>query len=591
MAEKAEKKQSIQIKTTLLKSTDEIRKVDVWRHKTDIGDACADEGGALVDWGDLWDRRQKQELAGVSQENVLAIDFIIVIPKDFRADPEGTAVFTRDYFSYFFNKENILSALYGVQDGMPFCRLLVYPLDVRQLNPGRWIDSYSHGLKREYREAYLKSLSGFLGVNYDEDIASRANGHTPYLDNFPPVVTRHEDNVEMPYTTISPDSQVQTDLPRDRVRDISNATITAFTNGIHKGEYIKLVGGDQSLSQYLNEAKKYLKDTFPGMSGRDTSLVIRRLSSAAAGYYILDPLIADPAISDIKVTSPFKIRVKVSGQRKTSNLSFLSEADYYRFLEGILARRGLDPDDEIFVFTDKTTSNVATLRFNITMDAINSEYPVLHIRKIPKDKPTIQDLIKLDVLDEKTANYLIWAARNARGLVFTGKGSSGKTTMMNTLLEYTPSDRSGLVIQESEELRSDKPELTFERVTPDYDLKALARNGLLTDIDYFIIGEIKGDEALDFIVAATTGNKAWCSVHGSSTAGGLDRLVDYILKAGRSKYTRPQALSMLKDLQVVVFMKNFKVVEISEIMGYDDVKEQLIFRTVLKRNDLIEKTL
>ena len=113
----------------------------------------------------------------------------------------------------------------------------------------------------------------------------------------------------------------------------------------------------------------------------------------------------------------------------------------------------------------------------------------------------------------------------------------------------------------------------------------------MTDIDYFIIGEIKGDEALDFIVAATTGNKAWCSVHGSSTMGGLDRLADYIMKANKSKYDKAQAMSMLKDLQVVVFMKNFKVAEISEITGYDPATQQLTFRTVLRRDDIIGQTL
>lgn len=587
----ADKKQVIEIRTNLFKSVDDIEAVDIRSSKTEIHDCCIEDGRDLIDWDAVWNKRQKDVLAGVSQENVLAIEFDVVIPPGMCSDSQGFAEFTRDYFAEFFRIENILSVLYGDRGGACFCRMLVFPLDGRQLNPTRWIDSYSHALKREYKEAYLKALSGYLGINYDSDIAAKSNGHSQYLDNFPKVVDRHEDLVEMPYTTITADSQVQTDMPKDRVRAISDDTITAFTNGIHKGSYIKFNGGDITLSQYLAEARSYLDHTYPGMSGRDKSLVLNRLSSAAGGFYVLDPLIDDPNISDIKITSPYRIRVKVNGQRKTSNLAFINADDYYRFLDGLIQRYNLDPDSEVYVFTDKTRSPVAKLRVNITMDRINSKFPTLHIRKVPKKKPTVDDLVKLDVMDEVTANYLVWAARNAKGIVFTGKGSSGKTTMMNALLECTPSDRSGLVIQESEELDSEKPELTFEHITPEYDLKALARNGLLTDIDYFIIGEIKGDEALDFIVAATTGNKAWCSVHGSSTNGGIDRLCDYILKAGNSKYTRPQALSMLKDLQVVVFMKNFKVVEISEIMGYDDVKEQLIFRTILKRQDLIDKTL
>lgn len=582
-----ESKQAIQIKTSRLKTSDDIRKVEAWKQKNAASECCGEPGAPPIDWVSLWDRRHGEEMAGISSENVIALDCIVVVPKSMNPDPESFASFTRDYFAELFGDRNVLSALYGVMGGSVYCRMLIYPLDGHQLNPLRWIDSYSHNLKRDFRDAYLKSLSGFLGVDYESDIASMSNGHSKYLDNFPKVNTRSEDVREMFYTTIPPNSQVQTDLPKDRIKAISDETITAFTNGVSRGAFIKLNTGDITLGQYTAEARNYLKRMHPEMSARDIAIVIQNLSGAAAGFYVLDPLIADPKISDIKITSPDRIRVKVNGQRRTSNLTFIGPEDYFRFLDGIIQRYNLDPDSDIYVFTDKVTSPTSILRLNITMSAINSGYPILHIRKVPKKKPTIEDLIRMDVMDETTANYLLWAARNAKGIVFTGKGSSGKTTMMNTLLDNTPSDASGLVIQESEELYSYKPEMTFEHITPQYDLKALARNGLLTDIDYFIIGEIKGDEALDFIVATTTGNKAWCSVHGSSTAGGLDRLVDYIMKAGNSKYTRPQALSMLQDLQVVVFMKNFKVVEISEITGYDPVKEQLVFRQVLKRNDLI----
>ena len=127
-------------------------------------------------------------------------------------------------------------------------------------------------------------------------------------------------------------------------------------------------------------------------------------------------------------------------------------------------------------------------------------------------------------MDEAVANYLIWAAREAKGIVFTGKGSSGKTTLMNTLLEYTPCNASGLIIQESDELFSSKPEMTVEHITEDYDLKDLAKNGLLTDIDYFIIGEVKGEEAMYFINACDTGNKAWCSVHSPNSEEAINKL-------------------------------------------------------------------
>ena len=129
--------------------------------------------------------------------------------------------------------------------------------------------------------------------------------------------------------------------------------------------------------------------------------------------------------------------------------------------------------------------------------------------------------------------------------------------------------------------------MTFEHIIDGYDLKELAKNGLLTDIDYFIIGEVKGEEAMYFINACDTGNKGWCSVHSPSSEEAINKLADYVMYA--SKYNRREALYMLKELQVVVFMKNFKVAEISEVDGWDEERQMLKFKTVFRRQDLVDQ--
>lgn len=252
-------------------------------------------------------------------------------------------------------------------------------------------------------------------------------------------------------------------------------------------------------------------------------------------------------------------------------------------------RYGLDPDKQIHVFTDTESNENYILRCDLTLEEINAGFPIMHIRKFPKNKYTIEQLIEFGMMDPVVANYMIWAARYAKGIVFTGKGSAGKSTIMNSLLEYTPSNASGLVIQESNELYSDKPEMVFEQITEEYDLKALAKNGLLTDIDYFIIGEVKGEEAMYFINACDTGNKAWCSVHSPSSTEAINKLADYVMYA--SKYSHQEALYMLKELQVIVFMKNFKVAEISEVIGWDEERNNLKYRTVFRRKDLVEQNI
>ncbi len=529
---------------------------------------------------DIWQRRQDFIKAGIGREGVLAIECVCMVTPDCRVDPEAFGTFTREFMRQQVGADNVLSCATWADKNGTFSHCLLYPLNLRQLNPSKWIDQRTGQFKDAIKDSFMHKCADKFGLNFKRKGMAIA-GHTQYLDEMPIVRILRDESEEMYYDNSMPDEHMQTDMPRDQMEDIANELIRAFTTGIERANYIKYSSGDLTAEQYMENAAEWVDRNYSDISKRDKEIIVNRLKNAALGFYVLEPLIDDENISDIKVCSPWRIRVKVNGKRRTSNLKFIDEADYFRFLHGIAMRYGLDLDMQaMHVFTDKYTNRNAILRNNITTGAINSGYPVYHIRKIPKQKRDVAWLIDHEVMDETVANYMIWAARSAKGIVFTGKGSSGKTTMMNALLEYIPANNSALVIQESEELFSDKPEITFQHITPRYDLKELARNGLLTDIDYFIIGEVKGAEAMYFINACDTGNKGWCSVHSPSSTEAIDKLADYVMY--ESKYDKEQALYMLKELQVVVFMKNFKVAEISEITGWDMVEKHLTYKTVYR---------
>ena len=111
-----------------------------------------------------------------------------------------------------------------------------------------------------------------------------------------------------------------------------------------------------------------------------------------------------------------------------------------------------------------------------------------------------------------------------------------------------------------------------------YDLKKLSVNGLLTDNDYFIIGEIKGEEAKYFINSVYTGSRCWASVHGSSTEAALPKIADYAMYD--TKYSKEDLLQMLTSLKVIVFVKNFQITEISEVQGWDPKTSSIIYKRV-----------
>ena len=193
----------------------------------------------------------------------------------------------------------------------------------------------------------------------------------------------------------------------------------------------------------------------------------------------------------------------------------------------------------------------------------------------------------MPIYQQKTKEFLIEEAKTSTGILFTGKGASGKTTLMNAMIEEIPHDKSVMVIQENEELFTvSHPETMFQHIVTSrgegkiqYDLSDLARNGLLVDLDYFIIGEIKGGEALYFLNAAYTGHRCWASVHGVNSTEAMDKLADYIKY--ESDYTKEDALRMLRGIKLVVFMSDFKVREISKVVGWDDEKKNLKYERVM----------
>lgn len=306
-------------------------------------------------------------------------------------------------------------------------------------------------------------------------------------------------------------------------------------------------------------------------------------------YDVLDELIEDDDVSDIKVYDWDHIRVKRLGKRMGCDINFRSERHYIKFIEHVAIKNKVSISDQNAAqnFVDKESSPDAILRFNITTGFINSSgKPVLHIRKIPKHKLTEEKLIELGFFDKKTADYLKKRITEGGGFLFAGKGGSGKTTAINWLIDYVPHDMSGLVIQENEELFSDHPDMAFEHTVQnrgegkiEYNLGDLARNGLLTDIDVFIIGEIKGAEALYLLNAVYTGAKGWASVHGASSTEAMKKLVDYIKY--NSDYSQEEALQMLLHLDTIIFMDNFSVKEIAEVTGYDAEKGNLVYKRVL----------
>ena len=350
----------------------------------------------------------------------------------------------------------------------------------------------------------------------------------------------------------------------------------------------RMYRGQLSRNDFLQLVHQYIVQVLR-VEERYVNLIVEEVSKYIWGYRILSDLIQDPEISDIRILAYDNIRIKKNGKRLNTNLRFDSPKELQFFAEYCATKcaQSLSIVNAVANWTDRNGDPGFILRFNVTTSFVNSvETPYIHIRKIPKTKTTVQQLIAKDFMTPQVAAFLRQRVISEGGMIWCGKGGSGKTTGMNAFLDEIPEDKSCLVIQENEELFSHThPEMMFQHIvlnhgdgTVSYELKDLARNGLLMDLDYFVIGEIKGPEALYFLNASYTGHRCWASLHAMSSQEAMIKLADYAKYEG--DYTREQVLEMFQDLRTIVFMKDFKIQEITEVTGFDPEEGNLIYHTL-----------
>ncbi len=353
--------------------------------------------------------------------------------------------------------------------------------------------------------------------------------------------------------------------------------------------------GHAGVEKFKTDALKSARELFSADDISDINVAVSKLTENLFGYSVLTSAIKDKTVSDIKVHDWNKIVIKRKGKKFLSDISFNSPEEYKRFIESVTTRNKVNISNvnAIRRFTDNDTDGDSILRFTLVTPYLttNENYELI-IRKVPKNFPELEDLSEDDpgMLSPQIANYLKERLRSGSMLI-CGANSSGKTTILNALKEKIPTDKSVLVLQQAEELTTkNHPDMIFLHSVEGngesdtrYDLKDLSIAGLTMDIDYFIIGETKGAEAAYLLNASYTGHICATTIHAYSSQSALDKLVDYAKYT--SDYSKKELMAMLSNFKTVIFMKDYKVEEISEVNGFNEEISKMDYTKVFSRSE------
>lgn len=449
-------------------------------------------------------------------------------------------------------------------------------------------------IKRNYTEEE-KELHLQMVEEQDEKLKT-SSIQKPFLNQLDTYIPRRLEEIdsreELVYNLKAKDMQIKTICDYEHFVSIFQEAMGYITEA-EKNSYYSVLRGQKDEESFMEMLKAYIQRTFVDtlrLQREDVPALIEKLHRALFELYIVQDLIDDPDISDIKITDPYSIRVRIKGKAYLSNITFIDQADYIRFINGVATVNGINLGVPTQTFTDEQDEQYL-LRFSITAPYITcSGYPIIHIRKLPRKKLMADDLIKAGMMDEKIRNYLLDCGKYSKGVVFAGPPGSGKTTLLNWFLEEAyESSAEILCIQENDELFAYRKGIMFEHVVLNPQngqqpctLEQLGQMALVAGANVFIIGEVKGPEVVSAITLSNSGCRTALSIHSQSARDASDKLVDLTLR-GMQNVTYEQAKRSTKSFDTIVYLQDFAVQEIVQVKGYNEEKKDMDYIQIYKK--------
>ena len=298
----------------------------------------------------------------------------------------------------------------------------------------------------------------------------------------------------------------------------------------------------------------------------------------ASGVDKLNKLLGDKTVTEIMINGSQGVFIEKAGIKHKTDITF-SDKDIEDVIEEFYNKQG-KPISYYSPYGDICLPDGS--RINLITYPLARCGTAITIRKFSQELKDIEDLVKLDTLTPKMAQFLIACVQGRVNILFSGPTGAGKTTTMEMLSYHIPEQERIVTIEDTAELQLHQDNLVpMETRAPDKDgkgevtLEDLIKNALRMRPDRIIVGEVRGPEALDMIQAMSTGHRGTLAViHGNSPQEVTGRLEAMILSSG-IKLSLDEIRKMISNtIQVVVQHDRFpdgsrRVTHISEIRGVE----------------------
>jgi pilus assembly protein CpaF len=265
--------------------------------------------------------------------------------------------------------------------------------------------------------------------------------------------------------------------------------------------------------------------------------VAARIVRMAGGLGPIDRLLQDPGVDEVMVNGSDEVWVERAGRLEPTSASFESEAALLHAIEAILTPVGRRVD-EASPLCDARLPDGS--RVNVVIPPLSLSGPCLTIRRFRPQGMSIDDLVRLGTLPAVLADYLSGRVAERASILVSGGTGSGKTTTLGALSGAIPEGERIVTIEDAAELRLRQHHVVrLESRPPNLEgrgevtIRHLVRNALRMRPDRIVVGEVRGAEALDMLMALNTGHEgSLTTVHANTPVDALRRIETLALMAG-----------------------------------------------------------